>query len=280
VRNFVELADGTVKVFCRDVNTAETKEFHASRLLLCGGAVNSARIAFQSLPIQACETPFLNSPGVFFPCSNLAMLGKRPGTRRLSLAQLSGILVPPEDPAELVSFQLNHYSSLLLFKLVKEMPLPPWAGLLTARLLVSSLSVVGVYHADSPNSGSSLRLLRDNNGEGAVVHVKHTPDPETERTRAQREKQLMSSIRKLNYVPLGTVRPKWGTSMHYAGTIPMSARSLPNTLFTDRNYRLGGSVSVFVGDSSTWNYLPAKGLTFTIMANARKAAASVLATLR
>ena len=167
----------------------------------------------------------------------------------------------------------------MLFKLVKEMPLPPWAGLLVARLLVSSLSVVGVYHADSPNRGSWLRLSRSDEEGGASVEVHHTPDPGTERIRIRREKRLMALLRRLRYVPLGAVRPRWGTSMHYAGTIPISAGDAPDRLSTDRDYRLHGTRSVFVGDSSTWNYLPAKGLTFTIMANARKAAEHVIGTL-
>ena len=207
------------------------------------------------------------------------MLGRPAGVRRLSLAQISGILVPPDDPAELVSFQINHYSSLLLFKLVKEMPLPPWAGLLVARLLVSSLSIVGVYHADAPNPRTSLRLSRSKGTAGADVEIAHTPDPAIERARAGRDRQVMSAMRRLRYLALGAVRPKWGTSMHYAGTIPMSAGDSGPALSTDRDYRLRGTRSVFVGDSSTWNYLPSKGLTFTIMANARRAAERLLETL-
>lgn len=279
VGSFTELPDGTVRVFCKSITTGETRAYETPRLLLCGGAVNSARIAFHSLGLSTCETPFLNSAGVFFPCSNLSMLGKSPESRRLSLAQLSGIFVPSADPEELVSFQINHYSSLLLFKLVKEMPLPPWAGLMVARLLVSSLSVVGVYHADSRSEGNGLCLSRSADTGDTVVHVRHRPDPDTERTRRLRERQLLSAMRRLRYLALGAVRTKWGTSMHYAGTIPMTADRGADNLSTDRNYRLNGTKHVFVGDSSTWHYLPAKGLTFTIMANARKAAERILATL-
>ena len=248
VRRFTESPDGAVvQVFCQNIASGEPETYEASRLLLCAGAINSARIAFQSRDQSRCETTFLSSPGVFFPCSNLAMLGRQPEDRRLSLAQISGVFAPPEDPAELLSFQINHYSSLMLFKLVKEMPLPPWAGLLVARLLVSSLSVVGVYHADSPSRGSSLRLSRSNEEDGAAVEVHHTPDRETERVRTRRERRLISLLRTLRYVPLGTVRPRWGTSMHYAGTIPISAGDASGTLSTDRDYRLHGARSVFVG---------------------------------
>lgn len=280
VQRFAEPASGGVTVFGRDLAGGAAKEYRARTLLLCAGSVNSARIAFAGVGGAECQTSFLNSPAAFFPCVNLAMLGRRPDARRLSLAQISGILVPPDDPAELVSFQINHYSSLMLFKLVKEMPLPPWAGLLAARLLVSSLSIVGVYHADAPHPRTSLRLSRSEGSDGAVAEIAHTPIPAIERVRADRERQVLAAMRKLRYVPLGAVRPKWGTSMHYAGTIPMTAAASGNALSTDREYRLRGTRSVFVGDSSTWNYLPAKGLTFTIMANARRAAERILESLK
>jgi hypothetical protein len=279
VHGFEEPASGGVTVFCRGLTDRAATEYRARTVLLCAGAVNSARIAFGGLGAAECQTSFLNSPAAFFPCVNLARLGRRPDVRRLSLAQISGILVPPDDPAELVSFQINHYASLLLFKLVKEMPLPPWAGLLVARLLVSSLSIVGVYHADSPNPRTSLRLSRSKGSGVAVADIAHTPDPAIERVRSAREQQVLAAMRQLRYLPLGAVRPKWGTSMHYAGTIPMTAAGAANALSTDRDYRLRGTRSVFVGDSSTWNYLPAKGLTFTIMANARHAAERILGSL-
>ena len=37
---------------------------------------------------------------------------------------------------------------------------------------------------------------------------------------------------------------------------------------TDRNGRLAGTRAVYIGDSATFPRLPAKNLTFTIMANA------------
>ncbi len=275
VLRFHERSGGGVEVSAREVEGGAERSFRARRLLLCAGCINSARIALRSLGLFGVETPFLHSPGVFLPCANLHMLGRKPEAHRLSLAQISGVFLPPENPEDMVSFQFNHYSSLLLFKLVKEMPLPPWAGLLVARLLVSSLSVVGVYHADSPHVDSCLGLSPD-----GAIRIRYRPDAQKEATRLRHERQLGGLLRKLGYLPLSAVRPRWGTSMHYAGTIPMQESSAAPGLSTEPSYRLRGTASVFVGDSSTWNYLPAKGLTFTIMANAKKAAESLIRSLR
>jgi hypothetical protein len=211
------------------------------------------------------------------------MLGRRAEEKRISLAQLSGIFVPEDGADDPVSFQINHYSSLMLFKLVKELPLPPWAGLVVSRILVSSLSIVGVYHFDAPDRDSALSLtLPEGAADEGALQVRYVPSPAKEHVRMEREARLKRGLRKLGYLPLFKVKPKWGTSMHYAGTIPMAgdATVAHGPISTEPSYRLRGTKSVYIGDSSSWNHLPAKGPTFTIMANARKVAEQVHRSLR
>ena len=63
--------------------------------------------------------------------------------------------------------------------------------------------------------------------------------------------------------------------MHYAGTLPFSDDPQPFTLGTGG--RLAGTRRVFVADGSGFRYLPANGLTLTLMANAHRIA-QLLAT--
>ena len=66
---------------------------------------------------------------------------------------------------------------------------------------------------------------------------------------------------------LRTVDPGPGGSIHYAGTLPFTDREQP-LAFEDRTGRLHGTERVYVADGSGFRYLPAKGLTFSVMANA------------
>jgi hypothetical protein len=52
--------------------------------------------------------------------------------------------------------------------------------------------------------------------------------------------------------------------------LPFSKEEQPLTLAS--NGRLHGTSNVYVADGSGFTYLPAKGLTFTLMANAHLAA--------
>jgi choline dehydrogenase-like flavoprotein len=71
--------------------------------------------------------------------------------------------------------------------------------------------------------------------------------------------------------------PDMGTSLHYAGTLPMSER--PGPYQTDANGVLAGSRRVYVADAACFSELPAKNLTFTIMANAMRIAAGLARSL-
>ena len=65
-----------------------------------------------------------------------------------------------------------------------------------------------------------------------------------------------------------------GASVHYAGTLPMSDTG-PD-LTTDRMGRCRPFENLLFADSSTFPALPAKNLTFTLMANATRIAQEAL----
>jgi choline dehydrogenase-like flavoprotein len=61
-----------------------------------------------------------------------------------------------------------------------------------------------------------------------------------------------------------------GASVHYAGTLPMTSEPAPfstTELCQSRDFH-----NLFVVDGSTFPFLPAKNITFTLMANAVRVA--------
>jgi choline dehydrogenase-like flavoprotein len=61
-----------------------------------------------------------------------------------------------------------------------------------------------------------------------------------------------------------------GASVHYAGTLPMSDTPHPGTISPD--CRSHDFENLYVVDGSTFPFLPAKNITFTLMANAARVA--------
>jgi choline dehydrogenase-like flavoprotein len=140
---------------------------------------------------------------------------------------------------------------------------------------MSGLVILLVQHPDNASEDKYLELVKDKNSPtGDKLKINYNLDNTTEKKWLKREKQYMSAMRKLGTYPLKRVDPGHGSSIHYAGTIPFSDNEQSLTL--SRKGRLHGCKNVFVADSSGFNYLPAPGLTFSLMANAHLVAEEVL----
>jgi choline dehydrogenase-like flavoprotein len=61
-----------------------------------------------------------------------------------------------------------------------------------------------------------------------------------------------------------------GASVHYAGTLPMTDRGGPLT--TDQHGQSRDIAGLYFVDGATFPFLPAKNITFTLMANATRIA--------
>jgi choline dehydrogenase-like flavoprotein len=86
----------------------------------------------------------------------------------------------------------------------------------------------------------------------------------------QAEESLLSAFRRIGYYGAKALcqYPKMGSSLHYAATLPMKLQ--PGRYETDAHGRLAGCQRVYVMDGACFTALPAKNLTFTIMANAMR----------
>jgi hypothetical protein len=243
-------------------------------LLLCAGALNSARLAMNALAICRTPTPLLSSPYVYTPAINLHMLGRPARDARHSLTQLGAIYAPADGSREEISLQLYSYRSLLNFKLIKEIPLPVAVSHRLVRLVLSSLTIAGIFHPDRPGAGKWLQIDATASDSLPVLRAEYQAEPDAASRQRRRDRVVARCLRRLGCLPFMRLDPGHGSSIHYAGTIPRSTDASMR-LRCDADYRLSGCERVFVADSSSWRYLPAKGLTFTVMANAMRIADQV-----
>jgi hypothetical protein len=93
----------------------------------------------------------------------------------------------------------------------------------------------------------------------------------------QSERLMLRRLLSLRCVPMGIARPAHGASIHYAGTLPVAQADEPFACGKDG--LLNRTRNVYVADGSSWRFLPAKGLTFTLMANARRVAQNAVKSL-
>jgi choline dehydrogenase-like flavoprotein len=260
VHRFEESAAG-VRLVCATGDASETHEARA--LVLAGGTFGSARIVLASLDRHEEAVPILCNPYTYSPTLNLGMLGRAGGAHRHGLAQLTAMLRTGEA-GRLVQAQVFSYRSLLTFKLMKELPLAYRPALEALRLLMPSFAILGIHHEDRPTPEKRLVLRRGGSGQPDVLEVRYRPGPDEEAAIQRAEKRLLRCFLSLGCLPLSTIRPGHGSNLHYAGTFPMAPAG--GELTCDLDGRLRACRNVYLADGSIFPWLPAKGLTFTLMA--------------
>ena len=273
VQRFQESAE-SVRVVCR---AGEVEEIHEARaLVLAAGALGSARIALGSLGRYDAPVPILCNPYVYVPTLNLRMLGRGGGARRHGMAQLTAMLRTGEG-TRLLQAQVFSYRSLLTFKLMKEVPLGYRSALQALRLLMPSFAILGLHHEDRPTPEKRLVLRRGHAGAPDTLEIRYRPSDDENAAQERDQARLLRAFLALGCVPLSKMRPGHGANMHYAGTFPM--RPDGGELTCDTDGRLRACHHVYLADGSVFPWLPAKGLTFTLMACADRVGTLLAARL-
>jgi choline dehydrogenase-like flavoprotein len=138
-----------------------------------------------------------------------------------------------------------------------------------------AIVIAGVHHPESYSGSKFLELVpSESSPTGDMLNIEYNLSPEETRTNKKREARLKSALRKLGCFPLKTIETPMGGSIHYSGTLPFDQTGKPFTL--NSNGKLSGTKNVFVADGSGFAFLPAKGLTLSLMANAHLVAEHIV----
>lgn len=259
---------GFVELTARDVDTGHI-ETHRARLLVLGaGTIGTTRIVLRSLGEYGQRVPILCNPHTYMALLNANQLGKPIHEARHSLAQLCLVHAPDGAARPFTVGHLYSYRSLLLFRLMKDAPLPYREGLEILRHLSPSFMVLILQHADRPTAAKYCELAAPDR-----FTIEYALSAAEQARIDAIEADIAKSVYRLLCIKVRTVRPGNAASAHFAGTLPMSNRD--QKLTTDLDGRLRGARRVYVVDGSVFPALPSKGLTFTMMANANRIGAGL-----
>ena len=277
VEAFREDAD-RVRVEGTHADTGAPEVHDARALVLAAGTFGTARVVLRSLDAYDTAVPVVSNPYTYVPTLNLRMVGRPTRDARSSQGQLTAMLVREQPRRRLVQAQVFSYRSLLTFKLMKELPLPAAQARKLLQALEPCFTILGIHHEDRPTRDKTCRLRRRAGGGPDLLEVRYRAAAEEERTQRADERVLLRAFRRFGCVPLKRIRPGNGSSIHYAGTFPIDHAERPLTC--DRDSRLRGTRAVYLADGSVFPWLPPKGLTFNIMANADRVGAILAERLR
>jgi choline dehydrogenase-like flavoprotein len=278
VVKFEEIESGVV-ITGKRVDDGTEERVAARCLVLAAGSLGTTRIVLRSFGMYGRKVPFVCNSHTYLPCLHYRGLGTAHADRCHSLAQLTIIGDFTGDGAHLVQAQMYSHRSLQLFRLLNQAPLPHREGLRIMQSLAPHLVIWLIQHEDAPDSGKYCMLERESTATGDMLAIDYEMSPEAHTRRVRDEKAIARFVRRLGCWPLGRpVHAPHGASAHYAGQLPMTTQERPLT--TEPSGRLRGTRAVYVADGSAFAYLPAKGPTLTLMANAHRIGAGLGERLR
>ena len=263
---------GRVRTVVATARGGQTREIPAGSLVLAAGTLCSARIFLESLYQETGQVPelrgLMDNRQILMPFVNLRMLGRQWDPETYQYHQVA--MAVHAQNGDMIHGLVTTLKTALIHPLVQTLPFDLGTSVSAFRGVHGALGMVNINLPDHRREENFIALDTSVTPHRLVVHYRPA-EGEPERLRA-----IIATFRKILmqlkcFAPPKTihVRPM-GASVHYAGTLPMSEQSVPGTCTPQAASR--EIENLYFADGSTFPDLPAKNLTFTLMANATRIA--------
>jgi choline dehydrogenase-like flavoprotein len=258
-----------VAVVGRILGENVTREFPVERVALAAGALLSTRIFLATVLAHSGErirlTGLMDNRQVLMPFVNVSMIGRPFSAETYQYHQL-GMGVAGDSPKDYVHGQITTLKTALVHPLIQRLPLDLATATSAFRAVHAALGLVNVNFRDTRRKENFVELTDDEPSPALRIHYEPDAGEEARLTSAlKRVRQALFSLGCV--VPPGMMhRRPMGASVHYAGTIPMTRDAAPFTA-TERGQSREFD-NLYLVDGATFPFLPAKNITFTLMANA------------
>jgi choline dehydrogenase-like flavoprotein len=258
-----------VSVVARGIADGRQYEFSVERLALAAGALLSTRIFLASVLRHTGERirlrGLMDNRQILVPFVNLGMIGRTFAPESYQY-HLLGMGLEEPSPREYVHAQITTFKTALTHPIVQKLPFDLATSNWVMRATHAALGVVNVNFHDTRRDENYVELADDDEQPRLRMHYQ---PPSGEHTRIadtlRRVRRVLLSLGCIVPPGMAHVRPM-GASVHYAGTIPMTRVAGPFTATEHGQSR--DFENVFLVDGATFPFLPAKNVTFTLMANA------------
>jgi len=270
--------DRVHSVIARQLDGGESREFPVDTLILACGTLGTSKIYLESVYRETGEVRVL--PGlmdnrqVLMPFLNLGMIGRQ---YRADSYQFNQLAMGLEDssPDAYIHCLITTLKTAMVHPVIDRFPLDLRTGVHMFRNIHAALGVINVNFHDTRRDDCTITLDVDGDSGEPGLAMNYVPPPGEGARIARTVKRLKKVLRKLGcIVPPGMVHTRpMGASVHYAGTLPMSVESRPMTVSPE--CRSHDFSNLYIADGATFPFLPAKNITFTLMANASRISADI-----
>lgn len=252
-----------------------TEEIPLDTLALAAGTLSTSRIFLESVYRATGEAVTLDglmdNRQVLLPYLNLGMLGSAYDPGSYQYHQLAMGLAS-DDPREYIHAQITTLKTASVHPIVQRLPFDLRTSSRVFRSVRAALGLLNINLHDTRRPTNTVSLERAGGGVPPALRIEYAPPAGEASVIRRAVRRATRALRRLGcVVPPGMVHVRpMGASVHYAGTLPMSdERRLTTTTAHCRSHEFE---NLFVVDGATFPFLPAKNLTFTLMANAVRVA--------
>jgi choline dehydrogenase-like flavoprotein len=275
VEHFTEQGGRLTGVVASPAAGGEHRTFTADQYVLAAGTLCSSRILLDSIYRsrgQVIALPgLMDNRQMMIPFITLRMLGRPVSTHSYQFHQIAlGIEGARAD--EYVHGQITSLKAASIHPIVQSMPVDTRSALGIFRATHAALGVANVWLHDRRRQENVVTIRPSGEGDRTRMIIRYSPAADDAARVTQALRTMRKALWKLGaIVPPGMTKvlPQ-GASIHYAGTIPMSKETKPWTASPD--CRSHDWENLYFADGATFPFLPAKNLTYTLMANAVRVA--------
>jgi choline dehydrogenase-like flavoprotein len=262
-----------------DLDSGAQTQHAADAYVLACGTLSTSNLVLRTIYKSRKEiirlTGLMDNRQLLAPFCNLSMLGRPHNANSYQYHQLAfGMETGAAD--RYVHGQITTLKAATTHPIFRSLPLDLRSAIGVFSQLRSSLAVLNLNFCDWRREGNYLTLSEQSKAAHGwpSMTINYRPPAEEAQTLRKAHAAARGFFRELGapLIPGMThVRPM-GASVHYSGTLPMSAQKRPWAVSPEcRSYDID---NLFVVDGSVMPFLPAKNLTFTLMANAVRVAST------
>ena len=249
------------------------QEFNADIYVLAAGTLSTSRIFLDSIRVKTGKAPSLfglmDNPQVLLPFIAPKCISQPPTFDRFQYNLLAMSMVLENKAADCLGL-ITTLKAVQIHQVIQSMPLGLKMSLRLFRQLHSGLGVVNLNFSDRRRETNTIRLSDDSSRPELIIN--YSVDdyaPKQIKALVKQTKQVLRRLGCFTGPGNGQLRPA-GSSSRYAGTLPMQTRSSPLTVSPQG--RSHDFSNLYIVDGSVIPALPAKNITFTLMANAARIA--------
>jgi choline dehydrogenase-like flavoprotein len=206
----------------------------------------------------------MDTPQVLMPFVNLGLVGRRFAAEAYQY-HLLGMGLVAETPRDYIHGQVTTLKTALLHPLIQRVPLDLRTSTVVMRSIHSALGLLNLNFSDARRDTCYVELTDESTPRVALHYTPDTGDEARIADGIARARRALWQLGCLVLPGMVHVRPM-GASVHYAGTLPMTADAAALTATPDGRSR--DVANLWLVDGATFPFLPAKNITLTLMANA------------